>query len=356
MDPEIVDAPDAVAMHPATTRGKVRFHDVSFSYPTEAVPSQRAHDAVARGHDHDRLAEPEWAPEAELAFDATAEADGVDGGRDRRRRRRGPGRRRTATGRAVRPPAHRVHRRARRARRPRRAVGLGQDDDHLPRVAAVRRRCRRGRDRRRRRPQDQARVPRRGHRDGHPGDVPVPRVGQRQPSLRPPGGDRGRDRRRRDGRRDPRAGDRAAGGLRHDRRRARLQAVGRREAAHGDRPGAAQGPADPDPRRGDVGPRHRLGAAHPARLREPDGGPDDDRHRPPAVDDPARQPDHRVRSRPDRGTGTHAELLALDGLYARLYREQFLADDPAMWADAPLDPDEGDRDDDEPAPIALAGV
>jgi len=62
----------------------------------------------------------------------------------------------------------------------------------------------------------------------------------------------------------------------------------------------------------------------------------------------------------DRGRiaerGTHAELLALDGLCARLYREQFLADDPAVWAGAPLDPDEGDRDDDEPAPIALAGV
>src|SRR6476659_4144543 len=79
MDPEIVDAPDAVAMHPATTRGKVRFHDVSFSYPTEAVPSQRAHEAVARGHDHDRLAEPEWAPDAELAFDARVETDDVDG-------------------------------------------------------------------------------------------------------------------------------------------------------------------------------------------------------------------------------------------------------------------------------------
>src|SRR6476620_7633606 len=79
MDPEIVDAPDAVAMHPATMRGKVRFHDVSFSYPTEAVPSQRAHEAVARGHDHDRLDEPEWAPDAELAFDARVETDDVDG-------------------------------------------------------------------------------------------------------------------------------------------------------------------------------------------------------------------------------------------------------------------------------------
>jgi ATP-binding cassette subfamily B protein len=62
----------------------------------------------------------------------------------------------------------------------------------------------------------------------------------------------------------------------------------------------------------------------------------------------------------DRGRiaehGTHAGLLELDGLYARLYREQFLSDDPAVWADVPLDLDEGGPDDDEPAPIALAGV
>ena len=51
MEPEIVDAPDAVALDPATVRGGVRFRDVSFRYPTEAVPSARAHDAVARGHD-----------------------------------------------------------------------------------------------------------------------------------------------------------------------------------------------------------------------------------------------------------------------------------------------------------------
>jgi ATP-binding cassette subfamily B protein len=76
MDPEIVDAPDAVPLTRATTAGRVRFHDVSFRYPTAAVPSQRAHDALARGHDHEeeRLPEPEWAPEAELALEAEAAA------------------------------------------------------------------------------------------------------------------------------------------------------------------------------------------------------------------------------------------------------------------------------------------
>ncbi|MBA2757070.1 MAG: ABC transporter ATP-binding protein, partial [Chloroflexi bacterium] len=52
MDPEIVDAPDAVALEPAAIRGRVRFHDVSFRYPTEAVPSDRALDAAAQGHAH----------------------------------------------------------------------------------------------------------------------------------------------------------------------------------------------------------------------------------------------------------------------------------------------------------------
>ena len=99
---------------------------------------------------------------------------------------------------------------------------------------------------------------------GDPGDLPVPRLGARQPAATP-----GPRRPRRSciaaatRGRDPRADHGAPRGLRHGRRRARLQAVGRREAADRDRPRAAQGPADPDPRRGDLGARHRLGAAHP---------------------------------------------------------------------------------------------
>ncbi len=48
MDPEIVDAPDAVDLAPAAVRGGVRLRNVSFRYPTEAVPSDRAAEALAR--------------------------------------------------------------------------------------------------------------------------------------------------------------------------------------------------------------------------------------------------------------------------------------------------------------------
>ena len=48
MDPEIVDAPDAVDLAPAAVRGQVRLRNVSFRYPTEAVPSDRAAQALAR--------------------------------------------------------------------------------------------------------------------------------------------------------------------------------------------------------------------------------------------------------------------------------------------------------------------
>jgi ATP-binding cassette subfamily B protein len=68
MDPEIVDAPDAVALDPAAVRGHVRLRDVSFGYPTEAVPSARAMEAVARGNG-------ELAPEEREAAMAAAAVD-----------------------------------------------------------------------------------------------------------------------------------------------------------------------------------------------------------------------------------------------------------------------------------------
>jgi ATP-binding cassette subfamily B protein len=52
LDPEIVDAPDAVALDPATVRGSVRLRDVSFRYPAAAVPAVRA-DAEAEAESED---------------------------------------------------------------------------------------------------------------------------------------------------------------------------------------------------------------------------------------------------------------------------------------------------------------
>ncbi len=67
MDPEIVDAPDAVALDPATVRGGVRFRNVAFRYPAGAaiVPTTAAGaDAAPRGG-----AEP---PDAPGLLDAAA--------------------------------------------------------------------------------------------------------------------------------------------------------------------------------------------------------------------------------------------------------------------------------------------
>ena len=67
----------------------------------------------------------------------------------------------------------------------------------------------------------------------------------------------------------PRPDRRAAGGLRHGGGRARLPALGRREAAAGDRPRDPEGPADPDPGRGHVlaGHDHRAAGAGGAASR-----------------------------------------------------------------------------------------
>ena len=75
MDPEIVDAPDAVAMDATTMRGRVRFKDVSFHYPTAAVPSHLAHSAV--NDRDDETGEPE---QLVSAVEGGAPADAVAAG------------------------------------------------------------------------------------------------------------------------------------------------------------------------------------------------------------------------------------------------------------------------------------
>jgi ATP-binding cassette, subfamily B, bacterial len=77
MDPEIVDAPDAVELAHATVRGQVRLRDVSFRYPTEAVPSERAAAALARDNGlHEEEAE---VAVAAASVDAAAVETLVDG-------------------------------------------------------------------------------------------------------------------------------------------------------------------------------------------------------------------------------------------------------------------------------------
>ncbi len=61
LDPEIVDAPDAVTLEPAAVRGRVRLRRVSFRYPTAAVPSERALEAIAGGHTHETRSTPDEA-------------------------------------------------------------------------------------------------------------------------------------------------------------------------------------------------------------------------------------------------------------------------------------------------------
>ncbi len=56
MDPEIVDAPDAVPLDARAVVGRVRFDHVSFRYPTEAVPSTRAQAALDARRDADDVA------------------------------------------------------------------------------------------------------------------------------------------------------------------------------------------------------------------------------------------------------------------------------------------------------------
>src|SRR3954470_5301831 len=69
MNPEITDAPDAVALDPANVRGRVALRHVTFHYPTEAVPSSRAMEASERNAEGSPPDEVEAAPEAQLGLD-----------------------------------------------------------------------------------------------------------------------------------------------------------------------------------------------------------------------------------------------------------------------------------------------
>ena len=95
LDPEIVDAPDAVTLDPGSVRGRVRLQRAWFRYPSAAVPSERALEAVAAGgHAHattapdeavaDAVVEPiaEEALEAGLSGPADDGSGGVQAGED----------------------------------------------------------------------------------------------------------------------------------------------------------------------------------------------------------------------------------------------------------------------------------
>ena len=184
--------------------------------------------------------------------------------------------------------------------RPRRRVRRRQVDARLADPPALRRHRRRRAHRRPRRPRPHARLAAGGDRRRRPGPAPVPRVDRRQPALRQARRHRRRARRGVPRGADPRHDRRPARRLRHGRRRARLPPVGRREAAPGDRPAAAQGSGRDDPRRGDEPPRQRQRGAGAGRARDGAVRPHGDRHRPPAVDDPRRRPHRRARRRPHR--------------------------------------------------------
>ena len=365
MDPEIVDAPDAVEMGPTTTRGRVRFRDVSFHYPTAPVPSHRAEEAIAEGDAATEeplpvhLQEPEWAPDVELGIDAVAELAADEDAALAAVAREDRGDAVEAT--PVAPVRTFLLEHIEFVAEPGELVALvgpsgsGKttttylvsrlydvdtgsveiDDVDVRKIklaslgeiigtvtqetylfhASVRDNLRYARPE----ATEDDIVAAATAANIHERVSELPEgydtiVGERGYKLS--GGEKQRMAIARVLLKDPRI-------LILDEATSALDTVSERLIQRAFE-GLMEG-------RTTIAIAHRLSTI----LRA-------DRI---IVCDRGRIAEH----------GTHAELLALGGLYARLYREQFLVEEPG-WSGAPFDPDEGDRDDDEPAPIALAGV
>ena len=133
--------------------------------------------------------------------------------------------------------------------------------------------------------------------------------------------ERGRGRVRGGQRADRRLHPVAAAGLRGPGRRARAQALGRREATRGHRPHDAEGAADPGARRSDVGARQFHRARDPVRARARVARAHDDRHRAQAVD--------RRQRRRNSGAGQGRDRRAWNPRdFARAWRPLFGAVEP----------------------------
>ncbi len=149
----------------------------------------------------------------------------------------------------------------------------------------------------------------RGDRHGSAGYRAVQRHHRIQYPLRQARREPGRGARGGAARADRRLHHDAAARLRLAGRRARPEAVRRREAARGDRPHHPEGAADPDARRGDLGARQPHREGHPGRARARGARAHEPRHRPPALDRRACRQHHRARPGRDRRAG-HASRAA----------------------------------------------
>ena len=175
-------------------------------------------------------------------------------------------------------------------------VGVGQVDDRAAALPVLRRAGRGDPDRRTglagRPPGERARR----DRGGAAGHCALQRHDPLQHRLWPRGGRAGRDRGGGARGADPRFHREPARGIRDAGGRARAEALGRREAAGRDRADAAEGPADPAARRGDLGPRHRDRGGDPGRAGAGCGGAVGADHRAPPLDHRGCGPDRRARS------------------------------------------------------------